>query len=323
MSLLEVRIFVMILLFGLTMLIGYGPVFLFHLWQKKRGTLLLPDQDLSSKHAKILHLLLVFGGGVLLATCFVHMIPEITENYESFMSRKNNGSSENEGLLGDDEKKDKVPWVEICVCIGLFITYLIDTSVVMAIEKSTSHQQRNEMNLPENNLDNENEDSGANVQILSYRTRFFKGLIIVIAFLAHSIFDGVAIGLQSTTTSIWTVFFAICLHKFVVVFAIGFELFQKTASLTLTCIHLAIFSATSPFGILLTLILEQDGLAEDGSLTIILFSAIATGAILYIVFLEILRTEPPAGINGLVHLTTLVAGFTLMSVISIVVGDGD
>uniref|UniRef100_T1K1H0 EamA domain-containing protein n=1 Tax=Tetranychus urticae TaxID=32264 RepID=T1K1H0_TETUR len=167
-----------------------------------------------------LTMLIVFGGGVLLATCFVHTIPEITENYESFMSRKNNGPSESEGLLGDDEKKDKVPWVEICVCIGLFITYLIDT-------------------------------------------------------------------------------------------------------LTLTCIHLAIFSATSPFGILLTLILEQDGLAEDGSLTIILFSAIATGAILYIVFLEILRTEPPAGINGLVQLTTLVAGFTLMSVISIFVGDGD
>jgi zinc transporter ZupT len=51
--------------------------------------------------------------------------------------------------------------------------------------------------------------------------RFIQGLVIIIAFSAHSIFDGVAIGLQEESTRIWTMFFAICSHKLVVALAVG------------------------------------------------------------------------------------------------------
>lgn len=51
--------------------------------------------------------------------------------------------------------------------------------------------------------------------------RFIQGFVVIIAFSAHSIFDGVAIGLQEEPTRLWTMFFAICSHKLVVALAVG------------------------------------------------------------------------------------------------------
>lgn len=51
--------------------------------------------------------------------------------------------------------------------------------------------------------------------------RFLQGLVVIIAFSAHSVFDGVAIGLQEESSRIWTMFFAICSHKLVVALAVG------------------------------------------------------------------------------------------------------
>lgn len=48
-----------------------------------------------------------------------------------------------------------------------------------------------------------------------------QGLVVIIAFSAHSIFDGVAIGIQEETSRLWTIFFAICSHKLVVALAVG------------------------------------------------------------------------------------------------------
>lgn len=434
------RVTALITLFVLTMLAGLGPVLVFNLWRRKQDKAILESHNSgldvrkdskSSKSAKILQLLLVFGGGVLLSTCFVHMIPEIQESYNAYQESKEHhedvttispvtettsiptvpagGYNKIQNVRfyhpGHDESGEEghshshshsPPWVEICICLGLFLTYFIEESILLLIGRESSHHhhhhhnhhQQNHHDLSvesnhkrrttscysENNLPHGGlEDYGSitnngsrrlssnsiekhaeikhkigydNVAIdlrgdnlsptslhRSYSsiksiagesnwTLFLRGLIIVIAFLAHSIFDGVAIGLQTSSYSIWTMFFAICLHKFVVVFAIGFELFEKTGSLLFTSIHMTIFSAMSPLGIFLTIVIEK-GLSEDGSLTLILLNAVATGAILYIVFLEILQADRCPEVNGLVQLLFLMAGFTLMTCMTVLVGHGD
>ena len=55
----------------------------------------------------------------------------------------------------------------------------------------------------------------------SLLVRFMQGLVVIIAFSAHSVFDGVAIGLQESEPRLWTMFFAICSHKLVVALAVG------------------------------------------------------------------------------------------------------
>ncbi|XP_053203913.1 uncharacterized protein LOC128388528 [Panonychus citri] len=456
MSLLGARLLALVGLFGLTMIAGLGPVIVFILWRRRQerlSTLNDLDEPLGvdigsggggeqrpihgGKSAKVLHLLLVFGGGVLLATCFVHMIPEIQENYQNYLNNQQNHnenntikstapimiltndsdnhdrnqrntfnqsrvrvnyytndeySSDDSDQEGGDGQSDKTPWVEISICCGLFLTYFIEEIILLLIGQSAHHHHHGDHHeivrcLPEGEAEGDygtlirpvngskkttdgsmtsspfeqsrsrlssNDtftksiyDNGSIVglrgkdlptspltvenvhnhqqnldKLDSQWTRFARGLIIVVAFLAHSIFDGVAIGLQSTVSSLWTMFFAICLHKLVVVFAIGFELYEKTCSLSLTAVHITLFSAMSPLGIILAILTEQ-GLSEDGSLTLILLNAAATGAILYIVFLEILQADRCPEISGLAQLFSLVIGFTLMTTVTLKVSDGD
>ncbi|XP_053207960.1 zinc transporter ZIP1-like [Panonychus citri] len=400
MSVTGARVVAIFALFGLTMVAGLGPVLVFNLWKKKKENNQQDGTNNSNSTAnKILQLLLVFGGGVLLATCFVHMIPEIQENYDHYMETREsthnhdehehehehdhdhneliantstslmerseiivNTSNSRDNIYkhpihhdGEDEHSHgSVPWVEICICLGLFLTYFIEESVLLLIGRDSAHHHHHNHH---NHIDHQHNSSGENgdhhggkvgcdniaidlkgddiTVISSFHqqsnghhheptsghvegvwTRFLRGLIIVVAFLAHSIFDGIAIGLQSTATSVWTMFFAICLHKLVVVFAIGFELFEKTRSLILTSIHMTIFAAMSPLGIFLSIVIEQ-GLSEDGSLPLILLNAVATGGILYIVFLEILQADRCPEINGLIQLVALMSGFILMTLITV------
>ncbi|KAJ9579486.1 hypothetical protein L9F63_024404, partial [Diploptera punctata] len=61
-------------------------------------------------------LCLCFGGGVLLATCFIHMIPEVRESLEAV---KRNGSS----VISPSTS---FPLAELFICCGFFLVYVIE-----------------------------------------------------------------------------------------------------------------------------------------------------------------------------------------------------
>lgn len=58
-------------------------------------------------------LCLSLGGGVLLATCFIHMIPEVRHAIESHSG----------------PAAHQFPFTELLVCIGFFIVYIVEESV--------------------------------------------------------------------------------------------------------------------------------------------------------------------------------------------------
>ncbi|XP_063241433.1 uncharacterized protein LOC134541716 [Bacillus rossius redtenbacheri] len=62
---------------------------------------------------------LCFGGGVLIATSFIHIIPEVREAMDAIRTK------------GDSIiPKDSVfPWGELCICAGFFLVYLLEEVV--------------------------------------------------------------------------------------------------------------------------------------------------------------------------------------------------
>jgi len=66
--------------------------------------------------------LLCFGGGVLFATSFIHMLPEVRENIEE---------------SGIDF--DGVPMAEILICAGFFFIYFIEESVHFFLDSGVHH----------------------------------------------------------------------------------------------------------------------------------------------------------------------------------------
>lgn len=300
-----------------------------------------------------------FGGGVLLATCFIHLIPEVRQNLDQFFEAQkakthhdhdhdhghdhshshahaehhhaetahagkmngteddvdgdehvhdhdhddaassvnaaaSRGSNDHDGE-GHGDHSHGVPYVELAVCLGFFLIYLLEEVVhtfigcsredgvdrmtdevsstssfappvtPYSLNKSsafslpvadpkqsmtgntgTGHQNfaidlRSEgasiddlpashpplyttdssdaLVIPSADFKSSNQPQSKFLQPRS--VRFLQGFVVIVAFSAHSIFDGVAVGLQEEPSSVWTMFFAICSHKLVVSLAVG------------------------------------------------------------------------------------------------------
>ena len=73
--------------------------------------------------------MLCIGGGVLLCTVFVHMIPEVRENIESARKLGVWGGADDHDGHDDHEHDHAYPLAELIVCAGFFIIYFIEASV--------------------------------------------------------------------------------------------------------------------------------------------------------------------------------------------------
>lgn len=147
--------------------------------------------------------------------------------------------------------------------------------------------------------------------------KFIRGLLIVSAFVAHALFDGVAIGSQETVEKVWTVFVAISCHKLIIAAVVGLELYAATLESHLwTVVHLSLFSIMSPIGIVLVVVAQNSLHLREDDPAMILLQSFATGTLLYIIFVEILQPKGDHALekNRLGKSISLVAGFALMLV---------
>lgn len=84
----------------------------------------------AGRHSKrkdaITSILLCFGGGVLLSTSMIHMLPEV---------RKGMANTGHENVHGDQKyHKTEVPYAEITLCCGFLLVYFIE-ELVLAVAK--------------------------------------------------------------------------------------------------------------------------------------------------------------------------------------------
>lgn len=145
--------------------------------------------------------------------------------------------------------------------------------------------------------------------------KFIRGLLIISAFGAHSIFDGVAIGSQVSSEKVWTIFFAISCHKLIIAAVVGLELFVATLESHLwTLVHLTLFSLMSPIGILLVVVAQNSLSINSNDPSMILLQSFATGTLLYIIFVEILQPKEDQTYERqkLGKSFSLLAGFAMM-----------
>lgn len=247
-----------------------------------------------------------------------------------------------------------VPYLEVTLCCGFFFMYLVeqlmvrfinnhthehpcDTSngrlVLVGVENETPLGHRHQHHQSNGTLTNGGSPSSAasatsgttNVQLVSGGSthstvgsefyKFIRGLLIVSAFGAHSIFDGVAIGSQETEEKVWTIFLAISCHKLIIAAVVGLELYAATLESHLwTLVHLSIFSVMSPIGILLVVLAQNSLHINSNHPAMILLQSFATGTLLYIVFVEILQPKEEHAYekNKLGKSVSLIAGFALM-----------
>merc|ERR1719400_1614029 len=106
------KIIAMSLLAIVSLIIGFLPL--------KIGKYFFNDEKIWKQ--TFTSVLLCFGGGVLFATSFIHMLPEVRENIEE---------------SGIDFGGP--PMAEILLCSGFFLIYVIEESVHFFLDSGVHH----------------------------------------------------------------------------------------------------------------------------------------------------------------------------------------
>ncbi|KZC10726.1 Zinc transporter ZIP3 [Dufourea novaeangliae] len=268
------------------------------------------------RSTRLVSLLLGFGGGVLFSTTFLHLLPEVKESVEH---------------LTHDGKLPKLNFslAEVLTCAGFFIMYLVEESVhthlrnkqaqrakssTKEVSRSTNELVENGHNPP-NGVSSHCRGHGHSHQlpiIMDEKDDFvissLRGLLIVLGLSVHELFEGLAIGLESSATYVWYMFAAVAAHKFVIAFCIGVELITSNTKRYLSIIYVCTFAIVSPLGIGIGMLLVGGGSAAASGILPVLLQGLASGTLLYVVFFEILQEHR----TGLYQYMSILLGFVLM-----------
>jgi len=75
-----------------------------------------------------------------------------------------------------------------------------------------------------------------------------SALIAVLALSFHAVFEGLAVGLESSATDVWYLMGAVAAHKFVIAFCVGVELLVAKTDIVLLILSVGIFALVTPLG---------------------------------------------------------------------------
>lgn len=178
------------------------------------------------------------------------------------------------------------------------------------------------------------------VEKCSVKSRILDCVLIILAFSCHSIFDGISIGVQGTTTETWQLLIAILSHKLLIALMLSFQIYAKCHETIpaplkpvlgspngpmkvpmryakmILWLFSAVFSIMSPLGIFIVIGLNTS--ASETNYAIIVLAAISAGSLIFIVFVEIIdKASVRNQISGLVQWTALLIGFFAMYAVSI------
>ena len=147
----------------------------------------------------------------------------------------------------------------------------------------------------------------------------FRGLLAILALSFHAVFEGLAVGLESSVGNVWYLFAAIATHKLVIAFCVGVELISTRTRLVLIFVYLATFAAVTPLGIGVGIALSNGGEdAGTSSVATVVLQGMAAGTLLYVVFFEVLQRERANTQSGIWQLVAIVAGFAVMFALQII-----
>lgn len=321
------KVVAMCVLFAASFVIGTLPIKLSK-WFK---------WDNDPKNNKTVQLLLCFGGGVLLCTTFLHLLPEVAESIEQ---------------LQDEERLPnfRMHFAEFLMCVGFFTMYFVEECVhsylhrrekckeMTVIRKSLSIRRGEMDNIPiENksisttelvketeegankfkfnngNLHDHEHNGHSHIIIEDTVVKSIRGLLVVLALSVHELFEGLAVGLESSTSTVWYMFGAVSAHKLVIAFCIGVELVITRTKTLLNVIYVFTFAIVSPLGIGIGIAVTKDS-EKSTDIASVILQGLASGTLLYVVFFEILQKDRKGGLK---QYAAILLGFSIMFIITV------
>ncbi|XP_004694742.1 PREDICTED: zinc transporter ZIP2 [Condylura cristata] len=268
----------------------------------------------TGRHRRVLSLLGCISAGVFLGAGLMHMTAEALEGIEAEIQRfMEKNRTESKGQADDpDSAHMEYPFGELVISLGFFLIFLLESVVLQCCPGTSEGSTVQE------------EWGGAHVLQLhshgappSPSQGPLRALILLLSLSFHSVFEGLAVGLQPTVASTVQLCLAVLAHKGLVVFGVGLRLVRMGTPTRWAVYSILSLALMSPLGLAVGLAVAQ-GDAEGGrGLAQAVLEGVAAGTFLYVTFLEILPRELAGSEFPLVKWGCVAAGFAFMAFIAL------
>jgi len=144
-----------------------------------------------------------------------------------------------------------------------------------------------------------------------------RSFLVVLALSIHSLFEGMAIGLEESQSGVWKLFMAVAIHSTAIVFCVGTEMTTTGIRKGSVVLYMCVLSVVTPVGVLIGIVVtaHMDQASGGHILVIGALQGLAAGTLLYITFYEVLARDKLAkyGMSGLLGALAVLVGFLLMA----------
>ncbi|XP_064474472.1 zinc transporter ZIP1-like [Ornithodoros turicata] len=287
----------LILLFG-TFFLGTLPIFLVR-------KLYIPAIG-----PRILSFLVCFGGGVIFCVTFLHIVPDVIEGFSDVHT--------------------SFPLPEAVVCIGFLAIYAIEELIHLCVDHGHSagnHQPADDRDPSAPYFGDSLAISFSESQPISpspaqlNREVTISGLLIIAALSFHSLFEGLALGLQQSEKDTWLLFMGVSIHKLVLAFVVGFDLSAAGISAKVLMAYMAVFAIMSPAGALIGAGFLTS--KKFNGVPVASMNGLAAGTLLYVTFFEVLQRKQNANLPRMWRVFAVSVGFAFMTMLIALLPDRD
>jgi len=259
-----------------------------------------------------------FSGGIFLSACLLDLLPEVEEKFEEIK----------ENIKEKYGKEIEYPLAHFVMCCGFFLILIIEQTVLHYQEKivqegepqpllsdsgttppTNAHQRYSYEANDTHDGHGHSHMSHSLLQVNNNSTSSLRSIMLLVALAFHSVFEGIAVGLQDNSSDLISIFIAVICHKSVMAFSLGLNIAQSDLSLMSFFISNVIFSISSPLGVGLGIGIA--GMPSSLTLDIIngTLQGIAGGTFLYVTFFEILPHELDVPTKRLMKVSFILLGF--------------
>ncbi|XP_076340660.1 zinc transporter ZIP1-like [Tachypleus tridentatus] len=284
------------------------------------------DPTRRSTRQRIISFLSCFGGGVFLATCLMDLFPEVQEQLLNGMEKLN--------------IKTSFPFSEFIMIFGFLMVLTTEQIILTWKERSPETHPLLGHSHNHNVLDSDysvspafdHQSSIESVGSLegisnhphpedhisfsvhedpsSHST--LRSALLVLALSLHSVFEGLAIGLQPNVEDVLKVFGAVTIHKTIIAFTLGLNVVQSKFSHKTAIICILLFSVMAPLGLAIGLTVMNVVQGSGIALTSGVLQGLACGTFLYVTFFEVLPHELNSSHDRLLKLVFVILGFCVV-----------
>ncbi|XP_046406515.1 zinc transporter ZIP3-like [Ischnura elegans] len=142
-----------------------------------------------------------------------------------------------------------------------------------------------------------------------------RNLIFLFAVSIHSLFEGMALGLQTDTVKILHLFLAVLIHESLVAFALGVNVAKYNLGLLTSLKYIVLVTGSIPVGIIIG-ILCGTATGLYGKIISGLFQGLAAGIFIHVTFMELLPEEFLSHKNRIYKVLFFFLGFLCMAIVN-------